>query len=90
MNMPPGSDLESNVRARFESESTPENPHANPILTKIIIPNSGREDCLKYLNKMNINRMSLFPDLDGAASYINCVWELNFDTALGSLPDGQT
>ena len=37
---------------------------------------------------MNINRMSLFADLDGAARYINSLWELDFDTALGALPDG--
>ena len=29
---------------------------------------------------------TLFPDLDGAAQYINALWELNFDTALGHLP----
>jgi len=87
MKMPPRTDLESSVRARFESESSATNPHPTTILTKIVIPNTDREACLKLLNKMNINRMSLFPDLDGAAKYINSLWELDFDTALGALPD---
>lgn len=86
--MPKGTDLESIVRALYSSESTSSNRHARPILTKIVIPNSDRIECLKFLNKMNINRMSLFPDLDGAAKYINDLWELHFDTALGRLPDG--
>jgi hypothetical protein len=88
MKMPPRTDLEASVRARFAGENSKDNLHAHAILTKIIIPNENRADCLKYLNKMNINRMSLFPDLDGAAKYINSLWELDFDTALGSIPDG--
>jgi hypothetical protein len=39
---------------------------------------------------MNINRMSLFSDLDGAARYVNSLWEIDFDTALGYLPDGNS
>ncbi len=88
MRMPRGTDLESSVRARFADESTTTNHHARSILTKITVPNKGRTECLKFLNKMNINRMSLFQDLDGAARYINSLWELDFDTALGALPDG--
>jgi hypothetical protein len=56
-------------------------------LEKLVIPNEDRENCLKFLNKMNINRKTLFPDLDGAASYLNALWELGFDTSMGSLPD---
>ena len=52
------------------------------------MPNDRRIECLKLLNKMNINRMSLFGDLDGAAKYINSLWELDFETALCALPDG--
>jgi len=90
MKMPPRLDLESSVRSRFQDETTTSNPHARAILTRITIPNSDRQACLKFLNKMNINRMALFPDLDGAAKYINSLWELDFDTALGALPDGTT
>lgn len=88
MRMPPGSDLESSIRGRYSSETSGSNPHPLQVLTKITIPNKERTECLKYLNKMNINRMSLFPDLDGAAKYINSLWELDFDTALGALPSG--
>jgi hypothetical protein len=90
MKMPEHMDLESSVRARFATETSASDPHARPILTKITIPNAGRAECLKLLNKMNINRMSLFADLDGAARYINSLWELDFETALGALPDGVT
>ena len=90
MKMPRDTDLEANVRKRFIGETSGIAPGPWPVLTKITIPNEGRIDCLKLLNKMNINRMSLFGDLDGAAKYINCLWEIDFDTALGSLPNGVT
>ena len=34
---------------------------------------------------MNINRASLFPDLDGGARYVNDLWEVNFDKAIGHI-----
>lgn len=88
MKMPEGKDLETIVRCRFGDETSASNPNARTIIQKIIIPNSDRKECLKLLNKMNINRMSLFADLDGTAKYINSLWELDFETALGALPDG--
>jgi len=88
--MPATTDLESYVCKNFEEETTKtaKPPRsARAILQKILIPNDDRINCLKFLNKMNINRMSLFPDIDGAGCYINSLWELDFDTALGYLPN---
>lgn len=84
--MPEQTDLESYVREKFTEETTktaPPSQSTRAILEKIMIPNNGRTNCLKLLNKMNINRMSLFPDIDGSARYINNLWELDFDTAMG-------
>lgn len=41
------------------------------ILMRILVPNSDRDDCLKMLNRMNINHLTLFPDLIGAAQFTN-------------------
>lgn len=84
--MPEKTDLELYVRENFTEETTktaipPQSARA--ILEKIMIPNHDRINCLKLLNKMNINRMSLFPDIDGSARYINNLWELDFDTGMG-------
>lgn len=86
--MPRATDLESYVRGHFQADTSCPDSHPRAILQKFIIRNKeeDRIDCLKLLNKMNINRMSLFPDIDGAAQYINALWELDFDTSLGQLP----
>jgi hypothetical protein len=48
-------------------------------LIKITMPNDGRIDCLRSLNRMNINHLSLFPDLYGAGKHCNNALEIGFD-----------
>jgi hypothetical protein len=46
------------------------------VLLKIHIPNRDREECLKALNKMNINYASLFPDIYSACKHTNMKLEI--------------
>ncbi|MEP4337183.1 MAG: hypothetical protein ABJ360_12505, partial [Roseobacter sp.] len=88
LKMPGKTDLENYVQTHFQDDtSSPQRLHARPVLIKIVVKNDDRIGCLKMLNKMNINRMTLFPDLDGAARYINALWEIDFDTSLGYVGD---
>ena len=47
------------------------------ILMKILIPDKERNECLKTLNRMNINHLSLFPDLYGSSIYCNLFCEIH-------------
>jgi hypothetical protein len=85
LKMPEQTDLEAIIEHHL-AELTSEG-EGKPVLKKIRIPSEGRRECLKMLNKMNINRLTLFPDLDGAARYINGLWDLDFDSALGYFED---
>lgn len=76
LKLPRHTDLESYVRTQFHGES-----HCST-LVKVEIPNEDRQGCLVALNKMNINRMSLFPDADGAARYVNSLWESGHEDSL--------
>lgn len=88
--MPSQTDLEAYMSEHFQKETYefPKvggtgNLHPSRILEKFTIPNDDRLGCLRFLDHMNINRASLFPDLDGAAQYANALWEVNFDKAIG-------
>lgn len=61
---PDGTALEDWVRTNFAGSRL-------GILLKIEIPNKDRTVCLRALNRMNINHLSLFPDLMGASVYCN-------------------
>ncbi len=67
--MPRKTNLERYVKENFKGQNR------DPIFTKIKIPNKDRHECLVALNKMNINHMTLFPDIDGAAKHVNSLWQ---------------
>lgn len=46
-------------------------------LLKFIVPNSERARCLQLLNRMNINPLSLFPDLSGASQYCTVLAQID-------------
>ncbi len=62
-----GVDMGTWVRRYFNGEAR------RPVLIKLVIPESrgDRLDVLRSLNRMNINHLSLFPDLGGSAEYCN-------------------
>jgi len=84
--MPEHTDLESFIR-EHAGELAAGGAGEGAVLKKIRMPSEGRRECLKMLNKMNINRLTLFPDLDGAARYINDLWDIDFDSILGQFED---
>ena len=68
LRLPRKTDLERHVKERFSGRSH------DAVFIKIRVKNVDRDACLVALNKMNINRMTLFPDIDGAAKYVNSLW----------------
>lgn len=67
---PIGTPIDRWVAGQFEGSIT-------PILVRIEIPDSDRELCLRTLDRMNINHLSLFPDLAGASRFSNLRMELD-------------
>ena len=61
---PNNMDLETWVKKFHEDDPSIE-------LLKITMPSSGMQDCLRYLNRMNISYSTLFPDLTGASEFCN-------------------
>lgn len=60
---PDGIDLETWIRNNFKGETK------SFMLIKIFLPNRDRLQALRSLNRMNINHLSLFPDLYGASLF---------------------
>jgi hypothetical protein len=67
---PIGTPIEQWVAQAFEGSTS-------PVLVRIEIPNGDRVTCLRALNRMNINHLSLFPDLIGASRSTNLKLELD-------------
>lgn len=62
---PDGVDVERWIRQCFPADCR------QMVLIKITLPNDDRAEALADLNWMNINHMTLFPDLYGAAKFCN-------------------
>jgi hypothetical protein len=68
--LPPGTTVDEWIRRNFRGEEE------FIKLLKIIIPDVGREECLRTLNRMNINHLSLFPDLYGAGKHCDTALQI--------------
>jgi len=68
LKIPLGVDLESWVKRAKDLEWV--------TLYKIVYPDSIRDQALSALNNMNINHLSLFPDLHGSSLYSNYQLEI--------------
>ncbi|HEY2773209.1 MAG TPA: FRG domain-containing protein [Candidatus Binatia bacterium] len=67
---PTGKTIEQWLAEHFKGDSV-------PVLTKYSIPGTDRPEVLKALHRMNINHLSLFPDLYGASMFCNLRLELS-------------
>ena len=68
---PDGVDVETWIKRNFKDELK------NMIYFKVLIPDSERTICLQSLNRMNINHLTLFPDLYGASKHCNTNLEID-------------
>ncbi len=57
--------IEEWVEEHFKNESEEQ------VLIRVILPNDDRDVALKNMNRMNINHLTLFPDIFGACIYSN-------------------
>jgi hypothetical protein len=76
LRMPRAAEVETWVRERY-SDIT-----ADAYLIKLKIPDVGRDKCLQTLSKMNINYMTVYPDLEGAAKHVNSMWQPGYEDLL--------
>lgn len=67
---PISEDLESWVKRNFTGDNS-------YTMMKILIPDKDRVMCLRMLNRMNINHLTLFPDLYGASQFCNTHIEID-------------
>jgi hypothetical protein len=74
--IPKDVDVEGYVRSCFKGDDRRAN------YSKVKIPNSDRDGCLIALNKMNLNHVTLIPDIDGAARHVNSLWQPGHDDAI--------
>lgn len=70
---PIGTSIEHWVQRAFEGFN-------EPVLIRIELPNTERLNCLQALSRMNINHLSLFPDLSGASRSTNLKFEFAHQT----------
>lgn len=77
--LPAGQDLETWINNFFEDYMTDgtEDYSIGTTLLKLLIPNKNRNECLKALNRMNINHSTLFPDVHGASIFCNTCAEID-------------
>jgi hypothetical protein len=54
-------------------------------VAKVVLPFALREEALYDLNRMNINRSTLFPDIDGYSLYLKNHYELRYKGAQNTL-----
>ena len=68
---PDGEDVEGWVRWAFAGERD------SVVFIKVVMPGGDRPLALAALNRMNINRASLFPDLAGASAFCNMTLQVD-------------
>lgn len=66
---PFATDIEAWVKNNFPGDDS-------YVLIKITVPNADRSLALRSLNRMNINHLTLFPDLYGASKFANMLMDI--------------
>ena len=69
--VPSGLTVESWTKHHYAGDTT------HGVLIKLTFPNKDRTVCLRTLNRMNINHLSLFPDVFGSGQHCNKMLEID-------------